>query len=71
MRSGGLKVHCLTAARAAAAGAPVAAGPAFEVLPGAGADHFRLPFYLPPDQMRLGVKILAEEIDLAWRENGQ
>lgn len=48
------------AARAAAAGAPVAAGPAFEVLPGAGADHFRLPFYLPPDQMRLGVKILAE-----------
>ena len=48
------------AERAAQAGAPVAAGPAFEVLPGVGADHFRLPFYLPPEEMRLGVKILAE-----------
>ncbi len=48
------------AERAAQAGAPVAAGPAFEVLPGVGANHFRLPFYLPPEEMRLGVKILAE-----------
>ena len=48
------------AARAAEAGAPVAAGAAFEVLPGAGADHFRLPFYLPPEEMRLGIKVLAE-----------
>ena len=48
------------AERAAEAGAPVAAGAAFEVLPGAGADHFRLPFYLPPEEMRLGIKVLAE-----------
>lgn len=48
------------AARAAEAGAPVAAGAAFEVMPGAGADHFRLPYYLPPDQMQVGIKILAE-----------
>ena len=48
------------AARAADAGVPLAAGAAFEVLPGVGAAHFRLPFYLPPEQMRLGVKILAE-----------
>ena len=45
--------------RAAAGGAPVAPGSAFEVLPGYGAGRFRLPFYLPPDEMRLGVKILA------------
>jgi DNA-binding transcriptional MocR family regulator len=45
--------------RAAAAGAPVAPGSAFEVLPGAGAGRFRLPYYLPPEDMRLGVKILA------------
>jgi len=45
--------------RAAAAGAPVAPGSAFEVLPGAGAGRFRLPYYLAPDQMELGVKILA------------
>ena len=45
--------------RAAAAGAPVAPGSAFEVLPGAGTGRFRLPFYLPPEEMRLGVKILA------------
>lgn len=46
--------------RAAAAGAPVAAGSAFEVLPGLGADRFRLPFYLPPEEMKLGIKVLAE-----------
>ncbi|MGC4175613.1 PLP-dependent aminotransferase family protein [Demequina sp.] len=45
--------------RAAAAGAPVAPGSAFEVLPGAGSGRFRLPYYLEPDQMELGVKILA------------
>lgn len=48
------------AARAADAGVPVAPGPAFEVMPGAGAEYFRLPFYLPPEDMRLGVKVLAE-----------
>ena len=48
------------AARAADAGVPVAAGSAFEVLPGTGADRFRLPFYLPPEEMRLGIKVLAE-----------
>jgi len=48
------------ASRAADAGVPVAVGAAFEVLPGAGADHFRLPFYLPPEEMRLGIKVLAE-----------
>lgn len=47
------------AERAGAAGAPVAPGSAFEVLPGAGASRFRLPFYLPPEDMQLGVKILA------------
>lgn len=46
--------------RAAAAGVPVVAGVAFCVMPGAGADRFRLPFYLPVDQMRLGVKALAQ-----------
>lgn len=46
--------------RAEAAGAPVAPGSAFEVLPGAADGHFRLPFYLPPEQMRLGVKMLAD-----------
>jgi len=48
------------AARAAEAGAPVASGTAFEVLPGTGADRFRLPFYLPPEEMKLGIKVLAE-----------
>ena len=48
------------AARAGDAGVPVAPGPAFEVIPGAGAEHFRLPFYLSPEEMRLGVKVLAE-----------
>jgi len=47
------------AERAAAAGVPVAPGSAFEVLPGAGAGRFRLPFYLPPEDMQLGIKILA------------
>lgn len=45
--------------RAAAAGVPVAPGSAFEVLPGAGAGRFRLPYYLSPEDMRLGIKILA------------
>jgi len=49
------------AERSAAVGAPVAPGSAFEVLPGAGAQHFRLPFYLPPEEMRLGIKMLAEK----------
>lgn len=49
------------AERSVAAGAPVAAGSAFEVLPGAGAHHFRLPYYLPPEEMRLGIKMLAEK----------
>lgn len=49
------------AVRAAEAGAPVASGSAFEVLPGAGADHFRLPFYLPAEEMRLGIKMLADK----------
>jgi hypothetical protein len=31
------------------------------VLPGAGAHHFRLPYYLPPEEMRLGIKMLAEK----------
>ncbi len=48
------------AARAEAAGVPVAPGTAFEVAPGGGASHFRLPIYLPPEEMRLGVKVLAE-----------
>jgi DNA-binding transcriptional MocR family regulator len=48
------------AERADAAGAPVAPGSAFEVMPGLAADRFRLPFYLGADQMRLGVKILAD-----------
>ncbi|GIG55340.1 hypothetical protein [Demequina activiva] len=48
------------AARAADAGVPVAPGPASEVIPGAGAEYFRLPFCLPPEDMRLGVKMLAE-----------
>ena len=49
------------AERSIAAGAPVAPGSAFEVLPGAGANHFRLPFYLPPEEMKLGIKMLAEK----------
>ncbi|WP_061960842.1 PLP-dependent aminotransferase family protein [Demequina flava] len=48
------------AARAADAGVPVAPGTAFEVAPGGGAAHFRLPFYLTPEEMRLGVKVLAD-----------
>ncbi len=48
------------AERSTAAGAPVAPGAAFEVMPGAGAQHFRLPFYLPPEDMKLGIKMLAE-----------
>ncbi|WP_159448737.1 PLP-dependent aminotransferase family protein [Demequina sp. NBRC 110053] len=48
------------AARASDAGVPVAPGTAFEVVPGAGAEYFRLPFYLSPEEMRLGVKVLAE-----------
>ncbi|MDN4471633.1 PLP-dependent aminotransferase family protein [Demequina zhanjiangensis] len=48
------------AERSTAAGAPVAPGSSFEVIPGAAVGHFRLPFYLPPEQMRLGVKMLAE-----------
>jgi len=48
------------AERAVEAGAPVAAGAAFEVLPGLGADRFRLPFYLTAEEMRLGIKMLAE-----------
>ncbi|WP_062384161.1 PLP-dependent aminotransferase family protein [Demequina iriomotensis] len=47
------------AERAERAGVPVVAGAAFSVIPGAGADRFRLPFYLPPEQMRVGVKALA------------
>ncbi|MFV0634404.1 PLP-dependent aminotransferase family protein [Demequina sp.] len=48
------------AARASDAGVPVAPGTAFEVIPGGGTEYFRLPFYLPPDEMRLGIKILAD-----------
>ncbi|WP_062463316.1 PLP-dependent aminotransferase family protein [Demequina soli] len=48
------------AERAERAGVPVVAGAAFSVVPGAGVDRFRLPFYLPPEEMRLGIKILAE-----------
>lgn len=47
--------------RSIAAGAPVAAGSAFEVMPGSGAHHFRLPFYLSPEEMRIGIKMLAEK----------
>jgi DNA-binding transcriptional MocR family regulator len=50
------------AERSAVAGVPVAPGSAFEVVPGAGADHFRLPFYLPAEEMRLGIKVLAEKV---------
>lgn len=50
------------AERSAAAGVPVTPGSAFEVVPGAGADRFRLPFYLPADQMRLGIKLLAQKV---------
>lgn len=49
------------AERSVAVGAPVAAGSAFEVMPGVGANHFRLPFYLSPDDMRRGIKMLAEK----------
>ncbi|MDN4478224.1 PLP-dependent aminotransferase family protein [Demequina sp. SYSU T00039] len=48
------------AERAERAGVPVVAGAAFCVVPGQGSDRFRLPFYLPPEQMRLGIKTLAE-----------
>jgi DNA-binding transcriptional MocR family regulator len=48
------------AERAAAAGVPVAPGSAFEVMPGLASDRFRLPFYVGAEDMRLGVKILAE-----------
>lgn len=48
------------AARAADAGVPVAPASAFEVVSGAAGARFRLPFYLPPEEMRLGVKVLAE-----------
>ncbi|WP_062305157.1 PLP-dependent aminotransferase family protein [Demequina subtropica] len=48
------------AERAERAGVPVVAGAAFSVVPGAGADRFRLPFYLSPEEMRLGIKTLAE-----------
>jgi DNA-binding transcriptional MocR family regulator len=50
------------AERSAAAGVPVAPGSAFEVVPGAGADRFRLPFYLPPEDMKLGIKVLADRV---------
>ncbi|WP_062298528.1 PLP-dependent aminotransferase family protein [Demequina maris] len=48
------------AERAERAGVPVVAGAAFSVVPGEGADRFRLPFYLSPEEMRLGIKTLAE-----------
>lgn len=48
------------AQRAERAGVPVVAGAAFSVVPGGGADRFRLPFYLPPEEMRLGIKTLAD-----------
>ncbi|WP_296667602.1 PLP-dependent aminotransferase family protein [Demequina sp.] len=48
------------AERAERAGVPIVAGAAFCVVPGQGADRFRLPFYLPPEQMRLGIKTLAD-----------
>ncbi|WP_062069763.1 PLP-dependent aminotransferase family protein [Demequina sediminicola] len=48
------------AARAEDAGVPVAPGSAFEVAPGGGTSYFRLPFYLPAEDMRLGVKVLAD-----------
>lgn len=47
------------AQRAAAAGAPVAPGSAFEALPGVASDRFRLPFYLPAEDLRRGVELLA------------
>jgi DNA-binding transcriptional MocR family regulator len=47
------------AQRAAAAGAPVAPGSVFEVMPGLANDRFRLPFYQSAEQMKVGVKILA------------
>lgn len=46
--------------RAADAGVPIAPGSAFEVVPGAAGARFRLPFYLPPSDMRLGIKVLAQ-----------
>jgi DNA-binding transcriptional MocR family regulator len=49
------------AERAGAAGVPIAPGSAFEVMPGAAQGYFRLPFYLPPEEMRLGVKMLAAQ----------
>ncbi|BDZ62958.1 histidinol-phosphate aminotransferase [Demequina sediminis] len=48
------------AERAERAGVPVVAGSAFSVVPGSGSDRFRLPIYLPPEQIRLGIKVLAE-----------
>lgn len=48
------------AERAERAGVPVVAGAAFCVVPGQGVDRFRLPFYLPPEDMRLGIKTLAD-----------
>jgi DNA-binding transcriptional MocR family regulator len=47
------------AQRAAAAGAPVAPGSAFEALPGVATDRFRLPYYLPAQEIRRGIKLLA------------
>lgn len=47
------------AARAGRAGAPVIPGTTFEVTDGPGRSRFRLPFYLPPEELRRGVKMLA------------
>lgn len=48
------------AARAADAGVPIAPASAFEVVPGSAGARFRLPFYMAPDDMRVGVKMLAD-----------
>ena len=48
------------AARAAEEGTWDAARAAIEVVPSTGADDFGLPFYLPPEETRSGIKVLAE-----------
>lgn len=51
------------AERAARDGVPVVAGGAFTANPGTAADSIRIPFYLPPEDLRTAITILAD----TWR----
>lgn len=49
------------ALRARDAGVPVAPGSSFEVVSGSAGDRVRIPFYMPPQQMELGIKVVVTQ----------